>query len=547
MKNSPSPFIFAAFSLIFAMFPAFSNMSGAQEVFFPISYTPPAVFPGVKPLGRFGNQFADSRLTVVVDLNGDGFKDVVLPLTVGKLNEASPAIAPRFLNSDGNGGLVDRTEEMIVPPLPTMFLPRDIHVADFNGDGRPDFFFSNHGKETGSDFRQYPCEQNRLLLSQPDGRYRDATAESLPPLADFSHGSSVADIDGDGDIDIWVNNLGCSSGISGYLLQNDGTGRFSIIADLTNGRVLGFVGRNGRLPNSFAGPFWTQFLDADGDGDPDLYHVNMCNVGLLINDGSGRFTEAPPGAVPAPLLCAVQDSLVLDLNKDGFDDLVLYQNPAGFGPATKLQILISNGDGTFRDETDSRLPAQNAQGVKSPEFSAGDINGDHLEDLLVSLFGSDFQPATDVKEFYVDRGGGIFAEAPERGFPIRPGGLTPVDLNGDGFDDFIFVAFRSAESAEVFGSLALPPPRTLFAATLPSSRSVRVGQPATVFATIINAGSQTALNCGIVEATGVSGAFDFQTTNSQTNALEGQLNVPVDIPPSSSKSFVWPLRRAALF
>jgi hypothetical protein len=334
-----------------------------------------------------------------------------------------------------------------------------------------------------------------------------------------------------------VNNLGCSSGISGYLLQNDGSGRFKIIADLTNGSVPGFIGRNGRLPNSFVAPFWTQFLDADGDGDPDLYHVNGCNAGLLINDGSGRFTEAPPGTVPAPLLCAVQDSLVLDLNKDGFDDLVLYQNPAGFGPATKLQILISNGDGTFRDETTSRLPAQNAQGIKAPDVSAGDINGDHLEDLLVSLFGSDFQPATDVKDFYVDRGAGIFAEAPGGVFPIRPQ-FAAVDLNGDGFDDFIFTGFRSSASAEVFGSLALPAPRTLFAATLPSSRSVRVGQPATVFATIINAGSQTAVNCGIVKATGVSGGFDFQTTNSQTNALEGQPNAPVNIPPGGSKSFV---------
>jgi hypothetical protein len=173
------------FSLIFAMFPVLPPMSGAQEVSFPISYTQPAVFPGTKPLGRFGDQFADVGRATIVDLNGDGFKDVILALTVGRLNEESPPITPRFLISDGNGGLVDRTEEMIVPPLPTMFLPRDIHVADFNGDGRPDLFFSNHGKETGSDFTQYPCEQNRLLLSQPDGRYRDATAESLPPLADF--------------------------------------------------------------------------------------------------------------------------------------------------------------------------------------------------------------------------------------------------------------------------------------------------------------------------------------------------------------------------
>src|SRR5206468_1306354 len=163
------------------------------------------------------------------------------------------------------------------------------------------------------DFSQYPCEQNRLLLSQPDGRYRDATAESLPPLADFSHGSSVADIDGDGDIDIWVNNLGCSSGISGYLLQNDGIGRIKIIADL-----------------------------------------------------------------------------------------VLYQNPAGFDPATKLQILISNGDGTFRDETASRLPAQISQGITAPEVRAGDIDGDHLEDLLVSLFRSDFSEI--ITDFYIDRG-----------------------------------------------------------------------------------------------------------------------------------------------
>ena len=57
---------------------------------------------------------------------------------------------------------------------------------------------------------------------------------------------------------------------TGYL-QNDGSGRFKIIADLTNGSVPGFIGRNGRLPNSFVAPFWTQFLDADGDGDPDLY------------------------------------------------------------------------------------------------------------------------------------------------------------------------------------------------------------------------------------------------------------------------------------
>jgi hypothetical protein len=77
----------------------------------------------------------------------------------------------------------------------------------------------------------------------------------------FSHGSSVADIDGDGDIDIWVNNLGCSSGILSYLLQNDGTFR-----DETNNRLpsqstvgVGGFGRSG---------------DIDGDHLADLL-VNL--------------------------------------------------------------------------------------------------------------------------------------------------------------------------------------------------------------------------------------------------------------------------------
>jgi FG-GAP-like repeat len=223
---------------------------------------------------------------------------------------------------------------------------------------------------------------------------------------------------------------------------------------------------------------------------------------------------------------------VLDINQDGLDDIVLGDSaPAN---SKKLQILISNGDGTFRDETNNRLPPQNTVGI-GPFGSTGDIDGDHLADLLRNVSAPDF--SREVKDFYIDRGKGIFAEVPEGIFPFIPQ-FTPVDLNGDGFDDFISFAFRSLESAEVFGSLALPAPRTLFAATLPSSRSVRVGQPATVFATIINAGSQTAVNCGIVKATGVSGAFDFQTTNSQTNAVEGQPNVPVDIPPGGSKSFV---------
>lgn len=93
------------------------------------------------------------------------------------------------------------------------------------------------------------------------------TAQNLPQVSDFSHGSSAADVDGDGDIDVWVNNLGGGEAPS-YLLLNDGSRAFRIVADIGypnlnfRGRKT-IVGTNGRLPELLIGsyPFWTHFID----------------------------------------------------------------------------------------------------------------------------------------------------------------------------------------------------------------------------------------------------------------------------------------------
>jgi hypothetical protein len=67
---------------------------------------------------------------------------------------------------------------------------------------------------------------------------------------------------------------------------------------------------------------------------------------------------------------------------------------------------------------------------------------------------------------------------------------------------------NSLSSAELYDF-----PRTLMAAVLPSSRSVQVGTPATAFATIINAGQETAIGCGISPLTSIPTTFTYQTTN----------------------------------
>jgi Protein of unknown function (DUF4038)/Putative collagen-binding domain of a collagenase len=86
--------------------------------------------------------------------------------------------------------------------------------------------------------------------------------------------------------------------------------------------------------------------------------------------------------------------------------------------------------------------------------------------------------------------------------------------------------------------VSITPVMSLAAAVLPSSRSVQVGTAATAFATIINAGSSTAAECGISPVTSVPATFSYQTTDPATNQVTGSPNTPVDITAGAAQSFI---------
>jgi hypothetical protein len=88
---------------------------------------------------------------------------------------------------------------------------------------------------------------------------------------------------------------------------------------------------------------------------------------------------------------------------------------------------------------------------------------------------------------------------------------------------------------------------TLVAAVLPSSRSVELGNTATAFATLINAGPAATTGCGITPITPVSAGFTYQTTNPATNAVTGQPNTPINLAAGASQSFVIALSPTASF
>ncbi|MBI1340121.1 hypothetical protein GC169_07935 [bacterium] len=78
---------------------------------------------------------------------------------------------------------------------------------------------------------------------------------------------------------------------------------------------------------------------------------------------------------------------------------------------------------------------------------------------------------------------------------------------------------------------------TIAAATLPQARSVRIGDAATFFGTILNTGNQTATKCGVQPSTTTPARFTFTQTNS-ANQVIGQPNTRFDIPAGQAGGFV---------
>lgn len=83
-----------------------------------------------------------------------------------------------------------------------------------------------------------------------------------------------------------------------------------------------------------------------------------------------------------------------------------------------------------------------------------------------------------------------------------------------------------------------PAAPSLFAAVLPTSRSVMINATATAFATIINGGSGAATGCSLALPAAFPAVFSYQTTDG-ANKPVGTANTPVDIPAGGAQGFVF--------
>jgi hypothetical protein len=336
------------------------------------------------------------------DLNGDGKEDL---LVLGAFYPGGPTNytpqAGRVLFGDGNGGFrVATAAEFPIDALTTVH-PRKVVYADFNGDGRTDFFIADHGW----DAFPFPGAQNRLFLSRKDGGFDDAAAK-LPQVNDFSHSVAAGDIDGDGDVDLFVGN-GYDSPTHelAYTLLNDGKGNFTqsrANIPTAPGSVLDF---RSAQPHHFPG---SNLVDLNGDGLPELLITADANASydglrqsIILWNKNGSYSESAMTTLPAPAGITSHidlDIQKMDFNYDGRPDLVLIgTNGSPFYDGNYIQLLQNDGNGGYVDVTAASMAAADARTV-IPNTTTGtawgmwvktlDFNGDGVLDFAVEYNGA---------------------------------------------------------------------------------------------------------------------------------------------------------------
>ncbi len=359
---------------------------------------------------------------VALDVNNDGKLDLVGASLFWPPQDNSIPVYVLLNNGKGSFTL---GSNLISGGVPGTTHPREMLTGDFNSDGITDIFIADHGY----DANPYPGYRNTLLLGKAGGGFVNATGvANLPGYSDFTHSAAAVDIDGDGDLDIYVGNVfGGNTGP--YFLINDGSAHFTVS---TAGLPADIVARTKTYTTSL-------FIDVDGDGDKDLYlGADSAGDKLLINDGSGHFTSSatslPDGLFGAANSIRV-DSQAFDFNRDGKLDILSVQTSNGpFYVGARLQILQSNGAGGFTDASSLYLDSQpNIAGwIKYITFA--DINKDGALDMVGELSGN-----TQGIVAYINDGTNHFYQLPKDALYAPGGTFEVMDINGDKVPEIVQV------------------------------------------------------------------------------------------------------------
>ena len=253
-----------------------------------------------------------------------------------------------------------------------------VATGDINGDDLPDLYFTAN------------MDSNRLYMNKGNFKFEDITKETgLFGKRGWTTGVTMADVNGDGRLDIYVSQLGDYKNIIGknqlYInLGNDKNG----IPEFEDQAHQWGLDLKGFSTNA-------AFFDYDLDGDLDMYMLNhsvhsngtyveadlrkemhpLAGDKLMRNDGS-KFTDvtAESGIYSSALGYGLGITIG-DINWDGYPDIYV-----GNDFHEDDYLYLNNGDGTFTENLENMM-------MHTSRFSMGndiaDINTQGIPSSLI--------------------------------------------------------------------------------------------------------------------------------------------------------------------
>ncbi len=376
-----------------------------------------------------------SRDVELVDLDGDGYVDILFANVGGVFEGTDDSDMPnQAYHNDAGAAFTDVTASVFGDGTDTA---RVIKSCDVDNDGDQDLIIGN------------TWDNQSRLLRNDGGTFSDVTDTAFPVKMASVGDVECGDVDEDGDLDLVLTNWGpnpvnqlISMGGVTMLWLNDGAGTFS---DATAAQMPDVL-VNYSLD--------VDFVDVDNDYDLDLALACQGCIGgslLYLNDGLGLFTPATPAAFSEVGTIQLE---AMDLNDDGFLDMITLGDGQGGMEGVRNRILVNDGLGDFVDETLTYWPLIENPG--SGDRGVGFLDYDSDGDLDIVL-------GTNASLQWPDRlminDEGVYYQEPMP-FGMDPGtegtlALESVDLNGDHRPDLVLGSGENAfVNAVLFGDEA---------------------------------------------------------------------------------------------
>ncbi len=321
-------------------------------------------FISVLPV-NYARNLDDQYGIAIEDLNSDGFKDIYIvcifnpnSLYMNNLTDSSDALK-ESLPSFSEEAVIRKVSGVVPIERSNSYtkLQLGVGVADIDNDGDQDIYICSL------------IDKNKLLLNDGNGYFRDVSKQSdrgSGEIKDRTNAVAFSDIDNDGDLDMFITNEYSTN----RLYENNGNGFFH---EITQEAGLSSIG----------GSMGASFADVNNDGLQDLCVANWAKENNfyknVTKDGEIKFIEVTKNAGTGGDPFTKSNAVVFaDFNNDGLIDLFITNRGA------KSRLYKNLGNFRFADVTESKLGLKRLQSYGA-EF--GDFDNDGFLELYIANVG----------------------------------------------------------------------------------------------------------------------------------------------------------------